>query len=270
LTRTLSKERLRLPYLSDDRYDELAAKADLDACPTCGATTILIRPGVEGWENGTFRFRGLEYECDCATQKLLYRHYLNANIGDQYMRLNWNDYDCKPVREKVKLYLDAWDTAKRNGMGMTFKGKLGTGKTFAATYIGKELIKRGEDVYFIPFLNVISSYQKQHAEEIDDRLKGTGVLILDELLPPESGAQAALFARRYEELIRHRTNFNLPTIVTTNLTEDELLKEYPRTYSLLAPKQVAVEVTQTDDARRGKIAMENEELLANREVRPIT
>ena len=186
------------------------------------------------------------------------------------MRLDWKDYDCEPVREQVALYLNRWDTAKRNGMGMTFKGALGTGKTFAATHIGKELIKRGESVYFIPFLEVVSAYQKQHAEEIENKLKSINVLIIDELVPPDGGLQAALFSRRYEELIRYRTNFNLSTIVTTNLSESELLKEYSRTYSLLAAKQVPVEVPLSDDARRGKIAMENIELLANEEVRPIT
>jgi DNA replication protein DnaC len=212
----------------------------------------------------------VEYECDCETQIALRKHYLLANIGDQYQRLDWADYDGpESVRETVRLYLEGWKTAQVNGMGITFEGTQGSGKTFAATYIAKELIKQGVKAYFIPFIEVISAYKRQNAEEYEQKLKTAPLLVLDELIPPEPGPQAALFARRYEELIRHRTNFNLPTIVTTNLSEQELEKLYPRTYSLLAAKQIPVKV-ENDDARRGKIAKENLELLVNDERRPIT
>lgn len=265
---------LRLRSLTDEEFDlvsDRAAKSiPLDQCPTCSASKIEVAPGVYGWENGTYRYRGQEYNCDCDRQRMLRKHYLLANIGEQYMRLDWNDYDAsKELRDTVALYLDSWETAKRNGMGVTIKGSLGVGKTFAATHIGKELIKRKEDVYFTPFLEVVSAYQKQNAEAFERMLKQAGLLILDELVPPEGGPQSSLFARRFEELVRHRTNFNLPIVLTTNLNERELLHHYPRTYSLLAAKQVEVEI-QTSDARRKKIAIENLELLANKEVRPIT
>ena len=51
------------------------------------------------------------------------------------------------VRNGVKKYLDHYKSAKQNGMGIEFAGQtLGTGKTFAATHIAKELIKQGENV----------------------------------------------------------------------------------------------------------------------------
>jgi DNA replication protein DnaC len=264
--------RLRLRSLTDEEYDRIEELAghSLDQCPTCLAKPIHVAPSVYGYENGTYRYRGEQYDCNCDIQRALHKAYLAANIGDQYQRLNWNDYDGPAeVRNAVSLYLSKWPTARVNGMGITFKGTQGSGKTFAATYIAKELIKRGVDVYFVPFVEVISAYKRQNADEFEEKLKQTGLLVLDELIPPEPGPQAVLFSRRYEELIRHRTNFNLPTIVTTNLNEEELQKHYPRTYSVLAAKQIPVDV-KNDDARRGKIAIENIELLENEEVRPIT
>jgi len=203
----------------------------------------------------------------------LRKHYLLANIGDQYMRLDWRDYDgAQSVRDSVDLYLDKWTGFKLNGMGVEFASpNLGVGKTFAATYVGKELIKRGELVYFKPFLEIISLYEKdpdyRHREE--DRLRDTTVLILDEVVPPVSTAQGQLFATKFEELIRHRQNFNRVTIMTTNLTPEKLRETYSRTYSLLEAKQMRIEMV-GQDARMGKIAMENIELVANGEVRPIT
>jgi DNA replication protein DnaC len=267
---------LKLRRLNNEEFERAEEKAassgiPLDECPTCGSKVIEVEPAVYGRENGQYRYFGETYDCDCDTQMALRKHYLLANIGDQYMRLNWDDFDGdKDLRGTVKLYLNKFDSARRNGMGVEFASKeLGTGKTFAATHIAKELIKRGESVYFIPFTNMISLYATPGGQELEEQLKKVAVLVLDEVVPPDTGAQHALFARRFEELIRHRTNFNLPIIMTTNMNAEELHDEFPRVYSLLEAKQLRVKV-KGYDARAGRIGMENLELLANDEVRPIT
>lgn len=156
------------------------------------------------------------------------------------------------------------------GIGIELTSKrLGTGKTFCATYVGKELVKLGERVYFTPFKSVLSAYEKEHLNGIESYMRDSTVLILDELIPPWTEAQKHFFAERFEDLIRHRTNFNLPTIMTTNLTEEELEHTYPRPYSLLQAKQTRM-VIEGEDFRLGNIGLENIELAMNGEVRPIT
>lgn len=267
---------MKLRRLSDEEYDRIEQLAEaggksLDKCPTCGAGKVEIAPSVYGWINGTYRFRDQEFVCACDEQRSLYRHYLAANIGDQYQRLNWNDYDgSEKTREAVSDYLDHYESAKMNGMGIEFSGTaLGTGKTFAATHICKELIKRGERVYFIPFLTMISLFTDTKNKELEKHLMEVTYLCLDEIVPGDSGPQSNLFARRFEELIRHRTNFNLPVISTTNMPVDKLFKYYPRTYSLLEAKQIKIEVT-GQDARMAWVGNENLEIVAKNEVRPIT
>lgn len=196
-----------------------------------------------------------------------------AGIGEQYQRLDWADFKGTPaVREAVALFLDKWDRFKLHGMGLEFSSpNLGVGKTFAATHVGKELIKKGERVMFMPFLEIIGLLGRDvdFRTAAEDRLRDTTVLILDEVVPPISVAQGHLFSSKFEELIRHRTNFNRVTIMTTNLTPDKLHEHYPRTYSLLEAKQIRVEMGGAD-ARQDYIGMENIELVANDEVRPIT
>jgi DNA replication protein DnaC len=269
---------MKLPTLRNKDLEqvlEIARKSGipLTTCPTCMAEPIDVEPGVEGWENGTYKFRGKTYDCDCETQMALRKHYLLANIGDQYQRLDWKDYTgSEEVKSRVAIYLEKWDKARVNGMGMEFASpQLGVGKTFAATYVGKQLIKRGENVFFIPFLEVISvlTNQHRHQEEYEARLYETTVLILDEVVPPWTAPQANLFSGKLEELIRNRTNANLVNIMTTNMTQDELHDTYPRVYSLLSAKQIRV-VMEGQDARQNHIAQENLELLLNDEVRPIT
>lgn len=267
---------MQLPRLSNsdfERAERLAAMSGipLDHCPTCGAEPVKVDDDtiVDG-ANGTFRFRGATHSCDCEEQKLLRKHYLVANIPDQYQRLHWDDYTgSQEVRDIVASFLEKWKFFRVNGMGMEFYGsRLGTGKTFAATYVGKELVKLGERVFFIDFKEVISAYEETD-DDVSERLRESTVLILDEVVPAVSERQAQFFAFKLEELVRHRTNFNLPTIMTTNLEPDRLHEAYPRTYSLLEAKQVRVELS-GEDARRQRIALENIELAMNEEVRPIT
>lgn len=274
----LKGQELRLKRLTDEDYSKAESLAQmsgvpLDVCPTCGGKEEVIpnSGGIVEFRSGTYQYMGEENFCDCQAQIALRSRYLLANIGEQYMRLDWNNYvGPEDVRSMVELYLDKWKEFKINGMGIEFGGSgLGIGKTFAATHIGKEMVKRGQSVFFVPFVEMVSAFEGDKGAEIEERIRTTTYVILDELLPPHSERQRQFYATRLEAMIRHRTNYNLPTIITTNLSEDELTEVYPRTYSLLASKQVRVDMS-GEDARIKKIAKENLELVANGEVRPIT
>ncbi len=273
---SMRKLTLKLPRLSNQQFEaveRLAAMSgvSLNTCPTCSSRLEEIVEGVLARENGTYKFRGEVHECDCDEQIALRKHYLLAGIGDQYQRLDWNDYDrSEQVRDDVALFLEKWESFKVNGMGVEFSSpKLGVGKTMAATYIAKELIKRGERVFFIPFLEIISLYESPDRDSLEEKLRTVTVLILDEVIPPRTEAQGGFFSSKFEELIRHRTNYNLVTIMTTNLEPDKLRYHYPRTYSLLEAKQLRIEMV-GEDARQGKIALENIELVMNDERRKLS
>lgn len=256
--------------LQYEKVEKLARqKLKPNECPTCHSQLEEAEPGVEFRKNGTYKLHDQEYSCDCETQISLYRHYLLAGIGEQYMRLDWSEFTgSESAKEAVSAFINNWDGFKQHGLGIEFSSpKLGVGKTFAATYIGRTLIKDGEQVLFVPFLDVIGGYNRHDAEEFDDRLRSTTWLILDEVVPPWSTPQGHLFASSFEALVRHRQNHNLPIIMTTNLTSDDLQEHYPRTYSLLAAKQWRVEMG--GDDYRHKIDLENLELAINKEVRPI-
>ncbi len=269
---TLKDQQLHLRRLSDPEYEEAEALAQglgksLLVCPTCDRYVDLIEVNPT---TPTYRFRGEEFRCDCRAQIALYARYLLANIGEQYMRLDWEDFEgTEDAKLFVAKYLDNWANYRKHGWGLELGGPLGVGKTFAATHIGKSLIKFGQRVYFVPFVEMVSAFEKQDGEEIERRIRSTPFVILDEVLGARSERQEDFYHTRFEAIIRHRTNFNLPTIITTNLGQQALDRAYPRTYSLLAAKQSRIEM-EGEDARRTKIALENMELIANGEVRPIT
>jgi DNA replication protein DnaC len=275
-------KRNQLRRLTNAEYDlaeSLAKKTGipLSRCPTClSREEHLTTPdGGEyyGREYGTYKLDGEVHDCDCDEQIALRKHYLLANIGDQYMRLNWHkDYRDEEVKDAVQAYLDAWPTLKLQGMGLEFASpKLGVGKTFAATHVGKELVKRGERVYFLPFLEMVGVYEYPMEERraIEQRLTDCSVLVLDEVVAPSSEAMSNLFSRHFEVLIRDRTNWNRVTVMTTNLTPEKLHDAYPRVYSLLEAKQYRV-IMDGEDARQSTVKQKNLDMANLGEVRPIT
>ncbi len=271
---------MKLPRITNvdfDRMDRIARSLGipLDQCPTCLAKRVEVEDGVYGFENGTYRYLGEEHACDCQLQMQLRKHYMLAGIPDQYMRLDW-DKDFRAgnddMKDKVATYLDKWPSFKLHGLGFEFASpKLGVGKTFGATYLGKELVKRGESVYFIPFTRVISTLVKENPDwqYIEDKMYNSTVLILDEVIPPTSEKMAALFSSKLEELIRNRTDYNRINVITTNMDAQEMEYTYPRPYSLLAAKQIRV-VLDGADARQQHVAIKELELAMNGEVAPIT
>lgn len=189
------------------------------------------------------------------------------------MRLNWDtDYRDEDVKDDVQTYIESWPNLKLQGMGLELSApKLGVGKTFAATHVAKELIKLGERVYFMPFYEMVGVYALPVEERrpLEQRLLECTVLVLDEVIAPNTEAQSNLFSGKFEELIRTRTNFNRVNIMTTNLTPAKLHDIYPRIYSLLEAKQFRIEMD-GEDARQGIVKSRNIKMAANREVRPIT
>jgi hypothetical protein len=234
-----------LPRLSDAQYDEIEAKAkrgsiDLLHCPTCKAGHEYEEPGIDlGWPtDSTYRYEGEDRVCDCAWQDELRRRYLLADIPKQYWTYGVGEYyGDSDAWIMAQGYLTAWNPQKEAGLGLEFYSEeMGTGKTFLMCYIARQLIQRGEDVFFSRFSSIMGLYQGD-SKEIQDRLLYSTVLALDEVGIGLSGAQGEYFAMEFENLIRNRIDSNRVTLMTTNLTPKRLNEHYPRTYSLLSAKQ---------------------------------
>jgi DNA replication protein DnaC len=264
--------------MSDRQFDEVerliqASPIKSDECPTCGAKPVEVAPGITEWGPSTYHYLDEDHPCDCKEQKALFRHYLLARIPQEYMNLGLENYVGDPAALKAtQTYLEKWTNFRKHGMGLGFYSKnQGTGKTFLACYLARELVKRGESVYYVYFRNIVGIFELPYEARKDEenRLRDCTVLILDEVARPISEAQRVLFAEKFEELIRYRSNYNKVTILTTNLTPKELDTIYPRTYSLLAAKEQSIEVA-GNDVRKEGIWSVNRELAENAESRPLS
>ena len=209
--------------------------------------------------NGIFTYKGKDFECpdDSYGHPVLRLSslYFLANIPIQYQKLVWDEWpDDTEIRKNVKAmvsdYIEMFPGWLLNGVGMSFWSKMiGTGKTWAATTVLKELVKRGYDGWWVSFRETTGYYDHPNSEYLIHRMQEAQILVLDEVSEPiMSDRQKNFYAEKLEDLIRPRTNANLPTIITTNLTPDQLNEIYPRVFSLISAKNFQV-TTNGQDAR---------------------
>lgn len=278
---------MNFPALTDEEYEEIRRRAprSLDVCPTCGDKRFdgkesgrveVTDPNNFRISNGQYRYNGEIHECDCDGQKSLYRHYFAAGIGEQYMRLDWDEeYTSDPeVKKIIQTYISKWNAARANGTGLTLWSEgVGTGKTFSAIHVAKAFLRTGTRVFFIHFQEIIDRILNDPENTIafQSKLRSIPLLIIDEIYWEEgwSDNRLSLVGEMLERVLRHRGDQNLPTIFTTNMSPEKFKKTYPRIYSLTSAKQMEVELTGLD-YRKTHLVIDKFEKLDSEEVHPIS
>lgn len=109
--------------------------------------------------------------------------------------------------------------------GILFIGPCGSGKTHLASAIGHEVLEKGYTVKFISayelYIAVLNTYKgfEESEAELTEPLKRCRLLIIDDIgtTPPTDKSKAVLHS-----IIEYRMNYEKPTLLTSNLTLDEL------------------------------------------------
>lgn len=256
--------------LTDQQLAEAEERAKLSGIPLSQCPTCSSKPDEYGEVTfGKYKLNGVEYDCDCNEQKRLRQHYLYANIPDLYQRLSWDEYEGDPkYRTSVEMYVENWDSFKMHGMGIAFLSQTqGVGKTMLSTFIGRELIKKGESVFFLPH-NQMSRALRYNDESVIDKLNTVTVVILDDITAPPHDSLTSIFADNLESVIRNRTNYNGTTILSSNLSEEQLKQQYKRVWSVLEPKVIVQKMDGTD-ARLSFVGERTANMAVNHEFFPI-
>lgn len=235
-----------------------------------------ICPVCEG--NGEYVYQGITYPCeddDYGHKALrLAKLYWMAFIPLQYQLLVWDEFPHADVKEDLDDYIRDFSRLRLTGMGWTIYGEeMGTGKTWAATHVLRELAKQGYDCHFASFLGVKGYFELDDKDERMfkiKRIREAEVLVLDEVKMPLSQAQQEFFEDKLEELLRERSYMNFPTIVTSNMDLDKFERWYPRCYSLLSGSNEPLHLTGEDARKSGMVFENNVKLALKGETRPIT
>jgi DNA replication protein DnaC len=250
-----------------------------DICDDCGA---FVKPTITPYGGGIIS-RG---ECQCVKAKreaeeaerhrreqIEYRQNkaMNCGIPPKLQNASFENFRINKgnteMVDRAKRYIKIWPEPTKIGMGLTFTGSTGIGKSHIASVIAKEIIMKGGDAVFISveqFLDDIketfddtsygynSSREKRKTKsDIMDRVCNCGLLVFDDLMA-NSTTEWAL--NMIEQVYDRRTAQNRPIITTTNFSEAELRARLSdciqeRLYSRLIGNSIVVNLGEQRDER---------------------
>lgn len=162
----------------------------------------------------------------------------------------------------MRSYVEHFPEFKKQGKGLLLYGPCGTGKTFAAACVVNALLNKGYPCLMTNFAritNTVSGMYEGKQEYLDSLNKYT-LLVLDDL-----GAERSTeyMSEMVFNIIDARYRANLPMIITSNLTGQELKNPKniaeQRVFNRILEKCHPIEV-KGSDRRRRKIISEFDEM----------
>lgn len=161
-----------------------------------------------------------------------------------------NDDGSNPTMTKaMKNFVEHFQTFREEGKGLLLFGTVGTGKTYLAACVANELISKGIPCLVTNFARIANEVSGtfEGKQKYYDNLNSFPLLVIDDL---SAERKTEYMQEIVFNVIDARYRANLPLIVTTNLTRDELLNPanltHQRIFSRLFEMCTPIEVTGKD------------------------
>ncbi|MBQ8584569.1 MAG: ATP-binding protein [Clostridia bacterium] len=185
--------------------------------------------------------------CHCLREELIRATIVSSGIGKLIERQSFENFDLNWYKDNpdayarmaanlsvAKSYVKNFPKKKDN---LLLIGKTGTGKTHVSTAIAREIISMGYDVVYDSTHNIITDFEADKFrsgygagyQPKSEKYLECDLLIIDDL-GTEFSSQFTVSC--LYNLLNTRLNRGLATIISTNLSADELARKYEdRIYS---------------------------------------
>jgi len=186
-------------------------------------------------------------QCKCFKQKLINKAYDMYNLKDvleqenfdsfninYYSEDNYKDEDVSPRKNmevNLSICLDFVNNFGKEFKNLLLYGNSGLGKTFLCNCIARELLNDGKIVIYVTAFQLFNMIEKNRfakeenyaVNEILEMLEYVDLLIIDDL-----GTEFSTIVSNSElfNFINSRLIGKKPTIISTNLSPNELMNQY--------------------------------------------
>lgn len=139
--------------------------------------------------------------------------------------------DEAPHKEQVLAFARAMHETEKGGLGLVLSGDVGTGKsTIACQLLIWVLIRSAARCYYVESTEIpslaIEKPRTDDGESVWELLRGMAqLLVIDDLGNDKNTDWGGTVFRR---VLNGRYGHKMPTIITTNLSRDELFERVPR------------------------------------------
>ncbi len=183
--------------------------------------------------------------CVCMRRRLVEAGMESSGLGSLMKKQSFDNFSLEYYKNnrqdlarmeqnfrKVKSYAETFElTDKNHPKSLLFLGGTGLGKTHLSTAVAKTVIERGYDVFYNSAVGMISDFECRRFgntaamgdADNTERYVSCDLLILDDL-GTEMVNQFTQSTLYY--ILNTRLNMNRPTVISTNLKAEELLKTY--------------------------------------------
>lgn len=164
----------------------------------------------------------------------------DSGMHTRFLRRTFDTFQLTPENQKAarvcQMYADNFKEKQPNGdndpgrNGLFITGPKGTGKTHLAAAIANQLMRQGIGVICMTMIDLLDRIKETYAQrrqweasegDVLNTYKEVPLLIIDDMgkEPPTEWAVSKIYA-----IINARYEAYLPTIVTTNYTDSELVR----------------------------------------------
>jgi DNA replication protein DnaC len=178
--------------------------------------------------------------CSCMKELLRLESIKASGIGRLIEKQSFENFDfnwyCQgEERDRMKYNFIrtksfAEGFTSTNGKNLLLIGKTGTGKTHLSTAIAKTVIEKGFSVLYDSTQNILAAFESDKFRSIrdDSEYKSDKYLEADLLILDDLGAE---FTTQFTvsclyNLLNTRYNRGLSTVISTNLSDEELQAKY--------------------------------------------
>lgn len=159
----------------------------------------------------------------------LIREQSFENFSLEFYRKNPNHYEImRRNRDFLASYAESFDA--RSSQSILLMGGTGLGKTHLSSALARRIIEKGNDVFYTGSIDLFSQFENQRFKsytnepnELIERYFESDLLIIDDL-GTEMVNQFSVST--LYNLINDRLSRKKPTIISTNLSKDDIQKKY--------------------------------------------